>query len=378
MKKNLTIPNHFREFIRPSVFCTFLAFVYVLIILGKNQWDPIVFVRVGGHFDSRVGGQEMGYDGQFGYQIALDPLNAWKFTDIPSYRYQRILYPILVRILSLGQASAIPWVMLILNLAAYTCGVYLLELILRHYDQPIRYALTYGFFIGTLMSLRLDLNELLAYGLVLAGILLWIKKRQWLAVFIFSLAILAKEITILFLLGFAFSNLFKDYRKTIVWISAGTVPWIIWKYVLYLSFHDWGLNSGGAMASSFEWIPYYGWWKIALISTGGFALISLLIVPLAILPSASGLYIAIRNFARRKWEEGTLSVFLSSALIPFLPSSNILDPLGISRAIIGLIIAFLFFGAYHNNRRLLNYSLLFCLSVVFIWKDTFLPAGTFH
>jgi hypothetical protein len=132
------------------------------------------------------------------------------------------------------------------------------------------------------------------------------------------------------------------------------------------------------MASTFEWIPYYGWWKIALASLTNFAMISLLIVPLVILPSFTGLWISIRSFARGQWEESSLAVFFSAALIPFLPSSNILDPLGISRVLIGLVVAFLFFGAKNNNKKLLNYSLLFCISVIFIWGDSFLPSGIFR
>ena len=136
------------------------------------------FVRVGGHFDPRVGGNEMGYDGQFSFQIAKDPINAWKYVDIPAYRYQRIFYPIVVWVFSFGSDPMIPWVMLIMNLAAYVGGVYVLEKILVRLKQPIWYALIYGLYIGSLLSLRLGLNELLAYGLVLLGALLWFKKRH--------------------------------------------------------------------------------------------------------------------------------------------------------------------------------------------------------
>ena len=44
-----------------------------------------------------------GYDGQFNYAIAADPLHASPALDVPAYRYQRILYPLLVRALALGQ-----------------------------------------------------------------------------------------------------------------------------------------------------------------------------------------------------------------------------------------------------------------------------------
>src|SRR4051812_40184986 len=44
-----------------------------------------------------------GYDGQFTYYIARDLLDAKPNLDVPAYRFQRILHPLMVRLLSLGQ-----------------------------------------------------------------------------------------------------------------------------------------------------------------------------------------------------------------------------------------------------------------------------------
>ncbi len=362
---------------RPYQIILLIAVTYLLVILGGNQWNPLELIRVGGHFDPRVGGQAMGYDGQFAYQIARDPINGWKYCDLPAYRYQRILYPVVVRILSLGQDMIIPWMMVLVNQAALIFSIYLLERILGYYQKPAWYALIYGLFIGTLMSLRLDLSEVLAYTLVMAAIWLWINQKHGLAILSIALAILCKEITILFLAAFAGSYLLKDWKKSLLWAAAGALPFVVWKIVLYSWFQDWGLNSGGAMATSFEWIPYFGWWRLALVSLGDFAVVSLLIFPLVILPSIIGLVLTIPKLIHKDWDASVLAVFFTSILVPFLPSSNILDPLGISRAIIGLVVAYLFYGAKQNSRRVLNYCLLFCITAIFVWGDSFLPVGTY-
>ncbi len=336
------------------------------------------FVRVGGHFDPRVGGEEMGYDGQFSYQIAKDPLHAWNYVDIPAYRYQRILFPMIVRVVSIGHELLIPWAMLFVNFVALVGGVYILERILLHFNKSIWYALIYGLYVGTLLSFRLGLNEILAYVFVLFGVLTWFQKRYWLAIMLFSLGVLSKEITVLFLAAFSLSYLSVNRRKAIMWLIVGIAPMVLWKVILFSFFHDWGLNSGGAMASSFEWIPYYGWWKMVFYSLPSFAVLSMIIVPLVVLPSAIGIWLSSRRIFNGLLNEGTLALLFTSILIPFLPTSNILDPLGISRAMIGLVISYIVFGARQDNRKVLNFCLLFCITALFIWKDSFIPMGTFH
>jgi hypothetical protein len=362
----------------PAICAGFFALLYLGIVLSNHSWDPLSLVRIGGHFDPRVIGQEMGYDGQFGYQIASDPSQAWKYVDLPAYRYQRILYPILVRTLSLGQVNLIPWMLMLVNLVTFAVSMILLVKILRFYNHSGWYSLIYGLFIGTLMSIRLDLNEVLAYTLVISAVYLWINNRNNWAMVCFALAILTKEITLIFLAGFALSAFVHHPLKGIRIFLLGVLPFILLKIGLFIRFQDWGANAGGAMATSFEWIPYFGWWKLALINLKNFALVSILIFPLAIFPSIAGLVFGIRNFWKKQFDPATICLFLSALLIPFLPSSNLLDPLGLSRALMSLVLAYLYFAASKNNSRLLKYLLLFCVTALFIWGDSFLPVGTYR
>ena len=52
-----------------------------------------------------------------------------------------------------------------------------------------------------------------------------------------------------------------------------------------------------------------------------------------------------------------------------------LDPLGVSRFVIGLITALLTFGAYRRSRRVLLYTQVWMLFLVFLISDSILPHG---
>jgi hypothetical protein len=52
-------------------------------------------------------------------------LNGWTKTDVPAYRYQRILYPVAARALALGNADLVPWTLIIVNVIALMAGVWL-------------------------------------------------------------------------------------------------------------------------------------------------------------------------------------------------------------------------------------------------------------
>jgi hypothetical protein len=367
-----------KKLFSPAFICFLFYTIYIAITLADHSWDPMALVRVGGHFDPRVGGQEMGYDGQFGYQIALDPLQGWQYVDIPAYRYQRILYPLLARAVSFGQAEIIPWGMLLINFIAAVMSVWLLEKILRTNGYSPWFALSFGLFIGTLMSIRLNLNEPLAYLLAILGIYLIEKSRMKWAILAFTLAALSKEIIILFPLAFGLEYLIKERMKSAAAMLLAIIPLGLWKTILFFWLHDWGLNSGGAMATPFEWLPYAGWWKLAMINFGGFLQISLVILPLVILPSILGIWISFRRLIHKTWTADVFLVLFYAGLIPFLPMSNIVDPMGISRMLMSLIIGFLYLGAKQKSISVLKNSLLFCLTSIFIWKDAFLPVGTYR
>ncbi len=142
-----------------------------------------------------------GYDGEFYYYIATDPQNARYDTDGPAYRYTRILYPMLARVLAAGQASAIPYTMVLINLLAIGGGTLALALWLKRRKRSPWFALIFGLYPGLFVSLSLDLTEPMAYALVALAIYLLDvggRRRLLWAGLTFALATLTREISAIF------------------------------------------------------------------------------------------------------------------------------------------------------------------------------------
>ncbi len=345
-----------------------LCAVYLLAVFVANGGDARVFVTLGTRFTEGNPGGTEGYDGQFAYFIAADPLNAPQHLDAPAYRYQRILLPALGRVLSLGQAGPIPWVFVLINLIALAGGTWLMERLLQAEGANRWYALVYGLFAGVFMSVRLSLNEPLAYGLVLAAIWLERQQKPRLSAGIFALAILAKETTFTFVVGYLLWMLAERRWGMALRLAAATlIPFALWQIVLFGQFGEFGVGSGGAMATPFEIIPYNGLWRIYADtgSLGVFLAFAILLVPGAVIPSLWGLVRSAQDVLRRRWHPYAFLLLANAAVIPFTPFSTFREPLGMLRFITGLVIAIVLFAAQRHRTRALNYSFLWLVSLAF-------------
>ncbi|NDJ79260.1 MAG: DUF2029 domain-containing protein, partial [Chloroflexi bacterium] len=289
--------------------------------------------------------------------------------DVPAYRLQRILLPALGMVLSLGQTALLPWVFVAINLTALVIGTALLEDLIVAEERNRWFAITYGLFIGVFMAVRLSTNEPLAYGLVLAGVWFGQKERQWAAALALALAGLAKETTGLFTAGYMLY--FALHRRWWDAIRMGLVvgvPFLVWQGVLYTWLGEVGIGSGGAMATSFEIVPFMGVVKIwtegslgAFIVLGG-----ALFIPSAVIPSLWALWHTLRDLARREWHLYTCLLFTSAIIMPFVPFSTYREFLGIWRFIPGMVALFVLYTAHFNHRRPLVYSTLWMVCSLFI------------
>ncbi len=107
--------------IRPAyvVACIYLLFIGLDSLLHGH--NALYYVHIGSRYALHELHGTGGYDGQFFYYIARDPLHAAPFLSHPAYRYQRIVYPLLVAVLSLGQENLIPYMLLLVNFVAIAC-----------------------------------------------------------------------------------------------------------------------------------------------------------------------------------------------------------------------------------------------------------------
>ncbi len=364
-----------RRLIRPWFITTVLCLVYVGFVILSNKGNPITLVTLGTQFSQQTTADKAvteGYDGQFNYYIARDPNTAAQFLDVPAYRFQRILFPALGRLISLGQADLIPWAFLLINLVALALGTALLENLLVQFRVSRWYALTYGLTLGIFGSVRLSLSEPLAYALVLAGITL-ARNRQWLwAAIIFALAALAKETTLVFA-GAYVLYLFtqRDWKNGLLLGIISVLPFAIWQLILFKTLGSLGVGSGGAQATSFEMIPLMGIIRIWTDTPAeARAKILLILAPtlliFVIAPTIWALWVSIKDIRRHKWSAEICLLLINAALMLFVPFSTYREPIGILRFIVGLQIAVILYAAQNKRYRALRNSSLWIVTIFYV------------
>lgn len=370
-------------FFGPAFIVGLVLAVYLGLILIRAGGDPLAFARIGDGFrNGQPLSKNEGYDGQFSYFIALDPRPSVvrQHLDVPAYRYQRILYPLLARLLALGQPALIPWTLVAINFVAHIVGTCLVEQWLTMHSVSRWYALTYGLWAGLLMAVRLDLNEPVCYALIAGALLTHQRNRYWLSALCIGLALFAKETALLFWIAFLVYAIlnkkllsplhpFTPSPHHLVTLSFSLLPFAFFQALLYYWFGSLGLTSGGYLATPFEIIPYMGLWRVGLVSLPALALLGAIFVPMVVLPSLWGIIAALRRFWQHDFSVAVCALAANAGFIPFTPSSTFREPLGLIRFACGLALATLLYGAHTNSKRVLNYSLLWMAGLVFLLKE---------
>ena len=333
---------------------------YLWLRLARVNGDPAALADPGTRYAEGVEGGTEGYDGQFALYIALDPdpERVAPKLDVPAYRYQRILYPLLARGLAAGNPSAIPWTLVFVNLAAHTVGTLLICALLDSYGQPLRYGLAYGLWVGLVAAVGLDLHEPLAFMLVAAA---WWARRNHRAlrgaVWI-GLALFAKETSLIFWAAWILADgLSRETRRNALALALAGLPFLLWQLWLWREFGAPGIASGGAMATPFEAIPFRGLWRIGEVDLRVLGLYLLIFGPTLIVPSLWGVVSAMGRLRAGERSPEAVTLLLHGAGIAFLPFSTFREPLGLLRIATGLVLSVVVFAARYGLRRPLNYSL---------------------
>lgn len=183
---------------------------FLFLFFSFNKYDPGAFPQAADYFADPalvpanlfVLPDSTGYDGQFYYRIALNPLTREKVEfgidmGSPRYRHQRIIYPLLGWLFSFGEPLLVVYSLIFVNffmllLIGHLAGRYA-QLARRHAIWGLALSLYPGF----IYTLSRDLVEITEAGILLAGLLFLEMKKESLASTFFSLAILAKETALL-------------------------------------------------------------------------------------------------------------------------------------------------------------------------------------
>ena len=233
--------------------CTVLWRVSCVALI-KHNGDPLWFVWIGDRFNAGDPQGNLGYDGQFVYYIAQDGWDSAEKLDIPAYRLQRILYPVVARVVSLNSPDVLPWAMLAVNFVAITATTGALAVWLQRNNCSPWYALGYGLYLGTFMAYSRDVTEPLAFGLTAIGVILWLDDKLWPALVLFALGGLAKEQALLLPIGLGIAALLARNWRQVALLPLSAVPLLIWDVVLWLRFDTIPVGSG----SSVQLIPLQG------------------------------------------------------------------------------------------------------------------------
>ena len=222
---------------------------FVFVQLRRHDFNPTIFVTAGDEFTDRtapgllVAPNSSGYDGQFYYRIACDPFSrqpvaAGVHFDYPVYRLQRIGYPFLVWMLTLGNRAAVPWMMIFVNLLSLAGIGAAAVITTRELRVPAWSCLALALYPGFLLSVSRDLVEPLEVLLMMIALVLLMRQRLVLAACVLALAALTKETSLLFALGALVAAIATMPRRRMNFVLL--VPFSVhfgWKVLLFRLWH---------------------------------------------------------------------------------------------------------------------------------------------
>ena len=138
-----------------------------------------------------------GYDGQFFYRLALNPVNfshiAYGIRVDQPYRYMRIGYPWLTWLVSFGQHVLVPVMLVVINIVAIGAIGYLGGMFARQGGRHALAGLVLPAYFGLLTSLSRDTAEPLAAACLLGGLLAIRARRPVLAGLLLAYGALTRE-----------------------------------------------------------------------------------------------------------------------------------------------------------------------------------------
>ncbi|HEU0002421.1 MAG TPA: glycosyltransferase 87 family protein [Ktedonobacteraceae bacterium] len=333
-------------FVRPAlvVGCLYLLFIGLDMLIHEHTL--LYYVHIGPRFVLHMPKAAPGYDGQFYYQIARDPFHVSQFLDHPAYRYQRIVYSIVVAILSLGQANFIPFMLLLVNFLAIILGTELIARMLVQQKLSPWFSLAFGLYFGQATAFIFDTTEPFTYFLVCLGLFLMLRKRPTVAALIMGVAVLSRETAILFPMGYLLVYLYqKRWRDALRLFLLSIAPTVIWYAIIALLFK----TSGVTTAPAFQLIPFKGLFYFA---NDAFRFRNLLI--LMLIPTLLSLFLLVKEVLQHRWLNAPWLMWLFNlCLVICMSPLSYVELVSAGRLSTGLVLAMLFYGCVTKNKTIL-------------------------
>jgi hypothetical protein len=260
-----------------AAFALVLALLATVATVRPIGWNVTALATVGAHTQLARDAREIdpdfwlvdrpGYDGQFYWAIAVDPLATNRLhrgVDNASYRYGHPLLGWVGWLLSGGQASAAAGALLAAGLISLATAAALAALLARGFARATWAPLFVCCNAGLLFSSIHDLAEPLAAALLLSAV--WaVERRPRLAVGLCVLLPLAKEQLVLVPIVFAAWELRRNRRLAAAYLVA-IVPSIVWWAAMRVHLGSWFTSGDTALGA-----PFAGWRRAILDASAGAA-----------------------------------------------------------------------------------------------------------
>lgn len=230
----------------------------------RYEWDLRAFALFGPRFaDGRVVSDvpltlPHGYDGQFYAALSTDPLlrrsETIRALDNPEYRAGRILLPATAWIVTGGSRDLAPLAYVWLCWIGALAGPLLVVLWSSRHGVSSWWGVALCLTPGVTMSMLRALPDGAAAALVISGLWAWSSERRFLSVGLFTLAVLCRETSLVFIVGAALYDLTRQrWRDAATLLTVPAVPWVLWKGWLVLR------EAGGRHAGDGNFaIPFEG------------------------------------------------------------------------------------------------------------------------
>lgn len=341
--------------VRPALVVACLYLLFIGLDIHISGHDFLYYVHIGPRFVLHRASAAPGYDGQFYYQIARDPLHAAQFLDRPAYRYQRIVYPILVWALTLGHASLIPFMMWLVNFLAIVLGTELVARMLVQQKLSPWYSLAFGLYFGQATALIFDTTEPFTYFLVCLGLFLLMRKRLTAAALAMGLAVLSRETAVLFPAGYLLVFLYqKRWWDALRMVLLSIAPAVVWYVLVAALFHEKGIPTGPA----FQLVPFQGLFSFA---NDSFRFRNLIL--LMFLPTIVSLFLLLKDAWQQRWRHVSWLIWLFNLVLVICMSPlSYVELVSAGRLSTGLVLAMLFHGLLTHNKTILRATQMYVLT----------------
>jgi len=201
--------------------------------------------------------QHGGYDGQFYWGIAVDPLatgHVHHFFDKASYRYGHPLYGWLGWLLSAGHARAVPLALAVIGLGSLLVAATAAAALGLGRGRFGWEGLFVALNPGLIGSAAHDLAEPLAAALLLGAFASYVRDRRALAWTCLALLPLSKEPLIVVLLAVVAWELVERRRRRAAFFATAAIPALLWWTYARIHLGAWFTSGDTALGE-----PFAGW-----------------------------------------------------------------------------------------------------------------------